>query len=80
VAARALREASAKLPRGIILDFQEAAVSAGRAAVRYREVRGARTVDWSVLLDGPVRIAVGCQGAAVQAACDTAIRSARRTD
>lgn len=80
VAARALREASAKLPRGIILDFQEAAVSAGRAAVRYREVRGARTVDWSVLLDGPVRIAVGCQGAAVQPACDTAIRSARRTD
>lgn len=80
VAARALREASAKLPRGIILDFQEAAVSAGRAAVRYREVRGGRTVDWSVLLDGPVRIAVGCQGAAVQGACDTAIRSVRRTD
>lgn len=80
VAARSLREASAKLPRGIILDFQEAGVSAGRAAVRYREVRGGRTVAWSVLLDGPVRIAVGCQGAAVQAACDTAIRSARRTD
>ena len=80
VAARALREASAKLPRGIILDFQEAAVSAGRAAVRYREVRGGRTVDWSVLLDGPVRIAVGCQGASVRRPCDTAIRTARRTD
>ncbi|UCZ59497.1 type VII secretion-associated protein [Mycolicibacterium phocaicum] len=79
-AARSLREASAKLPTGVILDFQEAGVSAGRTAVRYREVRGGRTVDWSVLLDGPVRIAVGCQGASAQPACDAAIRSARRTD
>ncbi|SEB12034.1 MULTISPECIES: type VII secretion-associated protein [unclassified Mycobacterium] len=80
VAARSLREASTKLPDGVIVDFEEAGVSAGRAAVRYREVRSGRTVEWSVLLDGPVRIAVGCQGAAVQPACDTAIRSARRTD
>jgi type VII secretion-associated protein (TIGR03931 family) len=80
VAARSLREASARLPDGVIVDFQEAGVSTGRAAVRYREVRGGRTVDWSVLLDGPVRIAVGCQGASVQPACDAAIRSARRTD
>lgn len=80
VAARSLREAATKLPDGVILDFQEAGVSAGRAAVRYREVRDGRTVEWSVLLDGPVRIAVGCQGAAVRPACDTAIRSARRTD
>ncbi|OBJ42051.1 type VII secretion-associated protein [Mycolicibacterium mucogenicum] len=80
VAARSLREASTKLPDGVIVDFEEVGVSAGRAAVRYREVRGGRTVEWSVLLDGPVRIAVGCQGAAVQPACDTAVRSARRTD
>jgi type VII secretion-associated protein (TIGR03931 family) len=79
-AARSLREAATKLPEGVIVDFQEAGVTAGRPAVRYREVRGGRTVEWSVVLDGPVRIAVGCQGAAVRPACDTAIRSARRTD
>ncbi|MUL77287.1 type VII secretion-associated protein [Mycolicibacterium sp. CBMA 226] len=80
VTARALREAATKLPDGVIVDFQEAGVSAGRAAVRYREVRGGRTVEWSVLLDGPVRIAVGCQGTSVQPVCDSAIRSAHRTD
>lgn len=79
-AARSLREAAAKLPGGVIVDFEDAGVSAGRPGVRYREVRGGRTVEWSVLLDGPVRIAVGCQGDAVRAPCDTAIRSARRTD
>ncbi len=80
VAARSLRDAAAKLPDGVIEDFREAGVSAGRPAIRYREVRGGRTVEWSVLLDGPVRIAVGCQGTSVQPACDSAIRSARRTD
>ncbi|KIU15237.1 type VII secretion-associated protein [Mycolicibacterium llatzerense] len=80
VAARSLRAAATKLPGGVIVDFEDAGVSAGRAAVRYREVRGRRVVEWTVLLDGPVRIAVGCQGASVRAACDTAIRSARRTD
>ncbi len=80
VAARSLRAAATKLPGGVIVDFEDFGVSAGRAAVRYREVRGRRVVEWTVLLDGPVRIAVGCQGASVRAACDTAIRSARRTD
>ena len=79
-AARSLREAAAKLPDGLIEAFEDAGVSAGRSAIRYREVRGGRTVEWSVLLDGPVRIAVGCQGASVRSACDAAIRSARRTD
>jgi len=79
-AARSLRDAATKLPGGVIVDFQDAGVSAGRAAVRYREVRGNRIVDWSVLLDGPVRIAVGCQGSSARSVCDTAIRSAHRTD
>ncbi len=80
VAARSLRDAAAKLPDGIIVGFEDSAISAGRPAIRYREVRGGRTVEWSVLLDGPVRIAVGCQGTSVQPACDSAIRSAHRTD
>lgn len=80
VAARSLRDAAAKLPDGVIGDFQDAGVSGGRPAIRYREVRGGRTVEWSVLLDGPVRIAVGCQGTSVQPVCDSAIRSAHRTD
>lgn len=80
VAARSLREAAAKLPGGIIVGFEDSAISAGRPAVRYREVRGGRTVEWSVLLDGPARIAVGCQGTSVQPACDSAIRSAHRTE
>ncbi len=80
MAARSLREATTKLPDGVIVDFEEAGISAGRAAVRYRENRGGRTVEWSVVLDGPVRIAVGCQGAAARPVCDTVVRSARRTD
>ncbi|MGX9674303.1 type VII secretion-associated protein [Mycobacterium sp. HM-7] len=79
-AARSLREAARKLPDGVIMDFQEAGISAGRSAVWYREVRAGRTVEWSVVLDGSVRIAVGCEGVSVRSACDTAIRSARRTD
>lgn len=80
VAARSLREAAARLPAGVIVDFEDSGTSAGRAAIRYREVRGERIVEWSVLLDGPVRIAVGCQGASARPICETAIRSAHRTD
>ena len=43
--------------------------------------RGARQIDWTVLVDDTVRIAVGCQSApggedAVRAVCEEAIRSA----
>lgn len=80
VAARSLREAAARLRAGVIVDFEDSGISAGRAAIRYREVRGDRIVEWSVLLDGPVRIAIGCQGASARPICETAIRSAHRTD
>jgi type VII secretion-associated protein (TIGR03931 family) len=54
---------------------------ADRPVVTYREVRGARQIDWSVMVDGAVRIAVGCQSApdaedSVRDVCDEAIRSA----
>jgi type VII secretion-associated protein (TIGR03931 family) len=49
--------------------------------VTYREVRADRHVAWTVLVDGDVRIAIGCQSPPgreelVQDACEQAIRSA----
>lgn len=66
---------------GVFVDFNPAATSAGRPAVTYLEVRAAHHVRWTVLLDGPVRISIGCQSRpgdeeAVRAACEQAVRSA----
>lgn len=78
--ARILRTAAAGLRAGIIVDFNDAATVSGRPAVTYREIRAGEAVQWTVLLDDTVRIAIGCQGPGVADACDTAIRSARRID
>ncbi|MEB4208247.1 type VII secretion-associated protein [Mycobacterium sp. 94-17] len=66
---------------GVFVDFNPSGTSAGRAAVTYREVRPGHHVRWTVLLDGPVRISIGCQSRAgdedaVRDACDQAVRSA----
>ena len=66
---------------GVFVDFNPSGTSAGRPAVTYREVRPGHHVRWTVLLDGPVRISIGCQSRpgdedAVRAACDQAVRSA----
>ncbi|MEE2854541.1 MAG: type VII secretion-associated protein [Actinomycetota bacterium] len=66
---------------GVFVDFNPAGTSAGRPAVTYREVRPGHHVRWAVLLDGPVRISIGCQSRtgdedAVRDACDQAVRSA----
>ncbi|OSC42973.1 type VII secretion-associated protein [Mycobacterium decipiens] len=68
-------------PGGVFVDFNPADISAGRPAVTYREVRARHQVRWTVLLDGTVRISIGCQtgpGAedAIRAACEQAVRSA----
>ena len=80
-AAEALTSALAEQPDGVFVDFTAAGERANRSAVTYREVRSDRSVDWTVLLDGGVRIAIGCQGPVAgpgpEAACDRAIRSAR---
>ena len=76
---RALQLADAETP-GVFVDFDPAGISAGRPAVTYREVRSARQIDWTVLVDGPVRIGIGCQsgpGSALRAVCEQAVRSAR---
>jgi type VII secretion-associated protein (TIGR03931 family) len=66
---------------GVFVDFNPSGTSAGRPAVTYREVRPGHHVRWTVLLDGPVRISIGCQSRAgdedaVRDACDQAVRSA----
>ena len=76
-----LRRAAAALPRGVFTDIAPTELH-GRAALAYREIRPGRVIDWSVLLDGDTRIAIGCQSAAgredtVRAPCEQAILSAR---
>lgn len=66
---------------GVFVDFNPSGTRAGRPAVTYREVRPGHDVRWTVLLDGPVRISIGCQSRAgdedaVRDACDQAMRSA----
>jgi len=68
-------------PAGVFVDFNPSGTSAGRPAVTYREVRASHQVRWTVLLDGPVRISIGCQSRPgdedpVRAACEQAVRSA----
>ncbi|OBH76476.1 type VII secretion-associated protein [Mycobacterium scrofulaceum] len=68
-------------PSGVFVDFNPSSTSAGRPAVTYREVRAAHHVRWTVLLDGPVRISLGCQSPpgreeAVRGPCEQAVRSA----
>jgi type VII secretion-associated protein (TIGR03931 family) len=79
-AARLKRAIDAE-PAGVFVDFNPSGNSAGRPAVTYREVRASHQVQWAVLLDGTVRISIGCQSrpggeGAVRDVCDQAVRSA----
>ncbi|HEX2213764.1 MAG TPA: type VII secretion-associated protein, partial [Mycobacterium sp.] len=79
--AESLRAALSNEPDGVFVDFNASDVRAGRPAVTYREIRPHRHVAWAVLVDGGVRIAIGCQSAPargdlVRDVCDRAIRSA----
>jgi len=76
-----LKRAIGAEPPGVFVDFDPSGTSAGRPAVTYREVRAGHHVRWTVLLDGPVRISIGCQSPpggedAVRDACEQAVRSA----
>jgi type VII secretion-associated protein (TIGR03931 family) len=80
-AAVRLKRAIDAEPAGVFVDFNPSGVSAGRAAVTYREVRAGHHVRWTVLLDGTVRISIGCQSRpggedAVREVCEQAVRSA----
>lgn len=79
--AERLRRAIGSEHDGVFVDFNPSGVSAGRPAVTYREVRANHQVRWTVMVDGPVRISVGCQSRpgvedAVRDVCEQAVRSA----
>jgi type VII secretion-associated protein (TIGR03931 family) len=79
---RALERANAAEPVGVFVGFNPSGQRAGRPAVTYHEVREGHHIDWTVLVDGAVRISIGCQsrpdGAdAIRAVCEQAVRSAR---
>ena len=79
--AERLKRAIDAEPAGVFVDFNPSGISVGRPAVTYREVRAGHHVRWTVLVDGPVRISVGCQSRpeneeAVRDACERAVRSA----
>jgi type VII secretion-associated protein (TIGR03931 family) len=79
--AETLRRAIDEAPAGVFIDFNPNGRSSGRPAVTYREVRAGHDIRWVILLDGVVRISIGCQSrsgddAAVRDACELAVRSA----
>jgi type VII secretion-associated protein (TIGR03931 family) len=78
--AEALQGALAGQPAGLFTNFNASDHEAGRPAVTYTEIRSAVTVDWVVLVDGGLRIAIGCQfppaGRGPDPACEGAVRSA----
>jgi type VII secretion-associated protein (TIGR03931 family) len=76
-----LRAALQAEPAGVFVDFNASDDRAGKPAVTYRERRPNHYVDWVVLIDGEVRIAIGCQSAPgreqlIRDVCDRAVRSA----
>jgi type VII secretion-associated protein (TIGR03931 family) len=56
-----LRVALEAQPDGVFRDFDADDVEADRSVVTYTEVRSAVAVDWVVVVDRGLRIAVGCQ-------------------
>lgn len=80
--AERVKRAIDREPSGVFVDFDPSGVGAGRPAVTYRELRPGHDIRWTVLLDGSVRISIGCQSRpggedAVRYACEQAVRSAR---
>ncbi|HET7666332.1 MAG TPA: type VII secretion-associated protein [Mycobacterium sp.] len=79
--AESLRAALSQEPDGVFVDFTPSDVRAGTAVATYREIRADHAIAWFVLIDGGLRIAIGCQSApgleeVVREVCDQAIRSA----
>lgn len=78
----ALRAALDGQPPGVFVDFNPTDRRAGRMAVTYREVRSGHDITWTVVVDGGVRIGIGCQAAPgrradIDTVCDEAVRTAR---
>jgi type VII secretion-associated protein (TIGR03931 family) len=80
-AAEVVRRALGEQPDGVFVAFTAADRRAEKDVITYREIRTEHHVDWTVMLDRGVRIAIGCQHApdrpAPERICEAAIRSAR---
>jgi type VII secretion-associated protein (TIGR03931 family) len=78
--AETLKAALDEQPEGVFADFDAADQEAGRPAVTYTERRTAVAIDWVVLVDRGIRIAIGCQrplsGPGGGPACERAVRTA----
>jgi len=81
VAAEVLRRALGEQPDGVFVEFAASDRRAEKNVITYREIRAEHHVEWTVMLDRGVRIAIGCQHApdrpAPERICEAAIRSAR---
>jgi type VII secretion-associated protein (TIGR03931 family) len=80
-AAATLKRAVDEQPQGVFVDFNPMDRRADRPAVTYREIRAGHSIYWAVLVDGSVRISIGCQSPpgrehAVAYVCDRAVESA----
>ncbi|CAN3127484.1 type VII secretion-associated protein [Mycobacterium sp. smrl_JER01] len=83
--AESLRQAIRSEPGGVFTDLDPSGELGGRAVVSYLERRADSETRWSVLSDGTVRIAVGCQAApgehaTVAEVCSRAVNSARASN
>jgi type VII secretion-associated protein (TIGR03931 family) len=81
--AEALRTALEAEPPGVFVDFNPADLRAGRPAVTYREMRAGHDIRWTVVVDGGVRIGIGCQSgpardSEIDAACDRVVHTVRQ--
>jgi type VII secretion-associated protein (TIGR03931 family) len=81
MAAETLRKALDEQPGDVFVDFKPADRKAGKDVISYRELRPGHHIQWAVLIDEGVRIAIGCQSPPgrdqpVRYACEHAIRSA----
>ncbi len=79
--AESLKHAMESEPPGVFTDFDPAGSIGGRPAVTYRELRAGSETVWAVVVDGAIRIAIGCQSPPahrdpIDDACVRAVQSA----
>lgn len=79
--AETLRHALESEPPGVFVDVDPADSVGGRPAVTYRELRAGSETSWAVVIDGAIRVAIGCQSPPgrpdlIHDACVRAIQSA----
>ncbi|MCH9640643.1 MAG: type VII secretion-associated protein [Actinomycetia bacterium] len=79
--AATLRHALESEPPGVFADMDPEGSVGGRPAVTYRELRPGSETRWAVVIDGAVRVAIGCQGPperreVIRDACVRAVESA----